>query len=112
MNCLACNSKINQGEELTCKYYHYKCLNITVNTYTVTKHNCVCPSYTMGARCIKGDKTPTRGQFEQCPTKTDDNLTSNCASNSGTGAGVIGSLSTTYAKIYNSYEHLEAILST
>ncbi|XP_026330608.1 uncharacterized protein LOC113238103 [Hyposmocoma kahamanoa] len=83
---------------------------MTVNTYTAIKHNWICPTCTMGVRCVKGDETPTRRQFEQRPAKTDDNLTSNSASNSAVD-GVTGSLNITDANISDVLQELRAFRS-
>lgn len=71
MNCLACKNKISRGEVLVCinckGCYHYKCLTMSLNTYTAVKNNWICPSCSMVTKRAKGDETPTRRQFEQSP---------------------------------------------
>lgn len=105
MICLACNNRINRTEVIecaTCKgCYHYKCLNMTVTTYTASKRNWVCPSCSVTKKRVKGDETPIRGQFEQLPVEPDvscDDLGSDCVATNAAG-GSRGSSTTDIANV-------------
>lgn len=117
MNCLACNNKINRGEVLACATckgcYHYKCLNMMVDTYTAIKHNWVCPSCTMATRRVRGDETPTRRQFEQLTVEADiscNKLASSCIATSAVDKST-GSTSTSEVNISDVLMELRAFRS-